>query len=385
MNLPTEDPIEFAIPAFPIEQPIGEFYVGVMSSKRLQAITWFDVRRIEKEREVETYLGIQRPLRPKRVKEIAEYVTTIDACFPTSVLIAVPSVCVRFDPATREMTLSNHLDAPDSEKINYRKIAKVLDGQHRIVGLGGYNGDDFEINVSIFVDADIAEQAYIFSVVNLAQTKVSKSLVYDLYDLAKSRSPQKLCHNIAVALDRHEDSPFFHRVKRLGSATEGRFSETLTQATFVQSLMRYISRKEMQDRDIYKRGRIPERASPAEVSELIFRNMMIEEKDAEIADVVWNFFEAVEARWDIAWNNLEPGNVLSRTNGFRGLMRFLRDAYIEIAAPGEVPDSTKFLEILEKSDLKDEDFNVDNYPPGSSGESRLHADLRSTTGLSLED
>ena len=65
------------------------------------------------------------------------------------------------------------------------------------------------------------------------------SQAYDLYDLAKARSPQKVCHNIAVALDQNTKSPFYQRIKRLGVATEGRFNETLTQATFIESLMPY--------------------------------------------------------------------------------------------------------------------------------------------------
>ena len=109
------------------------------------------------------------------------------------------------------------------------------------------------------MDIDIAEQAFIFSTVNLAQTKVNRSLVYDLYDLAKARSPQKVCHMIAVALDTHENSPFHQRIKRLGVATKGRYRETINQATFVQALMKYTSNTEMKDRDLYMRGANPKR------------------------------------------------------------------------------------------------------------------------------
>jgi len=34
---------------------------------------------------------------------------------------------------------------------------------------------DFDVNVSIFVDADIADQATVFATVNLAQTKVTEA------------------------------------------------------------------------------------------------------------------------------------------------------------------------------------------------------------------
>ena len=59
-------------------------------------------------------------------------------------------------------------------------------------------------------------------------------------------------------------SPFYQRIKRLGVATEGRFGETITQATFVQSLMKYISKNEMKDRDTYKRGNTPKKADADE-------------------------------------------------------------------------------------------------------------------------
>ena len=109
--------------------------------------------------------------------------------------------CATYDADRGELTLSNYEDPENSNKdIIYAQIAKVIDGQHRIEGLKNYKGPNFEVNVSIFVEIDVAEEAYIFSTVNLAQTKVSKSLAYDLFDLARSRSPQKLCHNIAVAL-----------------------------------------------------------------------------------------------------------------------------------------------------------------------------------------
>ena len=53
-----EDPISFTVPVLKVSQPIGEFFVGALESKRLCEITYFDVRRILREREFETYLGI---------------------------------------------------------------------------------------------------------------------------------------------------------------------------------------------------------------------------------------------------------------------------------------------------------------------------------------
>ncbi len=363
-----------------VRQPIGEFFIGVIDFRTLCEIADFDVRRIQKEegrRDFETYLGIQRPLNPKRVKEIAQYVTTLDACFPTAVILSVNAVCAEYKEAAGELVLSNYPDAQDPENtVLYRQIAKVLDGQHRIDGLREFTGT-FDINVCIFVDIDVAEEGYVFSTVNLTQTKVNKSLVYDLFDLARSRSPQKLCHNIAVALDQNPKSPFYERIKRLGVATEGRFNEMLTQATFVEGLMRYISKEPAKDRDLYMRGKTPRKADRQESETLILRNMMIENKELDIADVVWNYFEAAKRRWPVAWAATGKGSMLNKTNGFRGLMRFLKPAYLHLTGPGGVPTAEEFKKkIFEKIEMKDDEFNTDNFKPGTSGEVTLFKTLK---------
>jgi DGQHR domain-containing protein len=379
-----EDPISFSIPVLRVSQPIGSFFIGVIDCKRLCEITDFDVRRLIKERDFEKYLGIQRPLDKSRVKEIREYVGTSDACFPTGVILSVRAECAKYDEQSRSLELSNHIDTEDSDRtILYRQIAKVIDGQHRIEGLKESEGLEFDINISIFVDIDVAQEGYIFSTVNLAQTKVNRSLAYDLYDLAKAKSPQKFCHNAAVALDKGKDSALYHRIKRLGVATEGRFGETITQATFVDSLMRYISKNPMSDRDVYLKGGTPSKASTEESKQLIFRNMLIENRDLEIVDVLWNYFYAVRARWSVAWDSSERGDMLSKTNGFRALMRFLGPAYLSIARKiGEVPSKTQFEKLFAEIQMTDADFNIERYVPGTSGEAALFKAFKEKSGLS---
>src|ERR1039458_6183140 len=97
----SEDPISFSVPVLEIRQPIGSFFIGVIDSKRLCDITDFDVRRLIKERDFEKYLGIQRPLDNSRVKEIKQYVTTLDACFPTGVILSVRGECAKYDEESR--------------------------------------------------------------------------------------------------------------------------------------------------------------------------------------------------------------------------------------------------------------------------------------------
>jgi DGQHR domain-containing protein len=86
------DVIVRKIRAFKAQQPIGDLYLAVVDFKLVQQMTFFDVRRrLQKERDVEKYLGIQRPLNEGRVRDLIQYVNFIDATFPTSVILAVES------------------------------------------------------------------------------------------------------------------------------------------------------------------------------------------------------------------------------------------------------------------------------------------------------
>ncbi|MDD3937979.1 DGQHR domain-containing protein [Rhodoferax sp.] len=378
----SEEPTEFSVKAIRLRQPMGEFFIASIPFRRLVEISYFDVRRMLKEREVEEYLGIQRPLNKKRVEELGQYVNTVDASFPTAVILAVEERCASFNKDTGELTFRNDL-APDgdAEPILYRQIAKVLDGQHRIAGLEHYSGENFDVNVSIFVDIELEDQAYIFSVVNLAQTKVNRSLAYDLFELAKARSPQKTSHNIAVALDRHKDSPMYRRIKRLGTATEGRVNEVLTQAGVVEAVLPLISVSPIADRDTLKRGKSLSRPSSEEITKAPLRGMFVDGRDVEILDVLWNYFSAVRARWPSAWANTGQGAVLPRTNGFRALMRVFRPIYVKLGRSGIVPTEAQYREILDKVQLDDADFTVDRFKPGSSGEGELAATMLADMGL----
>ena len=232
----------------------------------------------------------------------------------------------------------------------------------------------------MFVDADIADQASIFATVNLAQTKVNRSLVYDLLSYSRSRSPERTCHVVTVALDQLEESPFYRRIKRLGVSTEGRFEEVLTQATVVKSLLPYISNDVLRDRDTGKRSgrwRVDEEYDP---KRLLFRRWFVEEQDDQITKQLMHYFEAVRRRWPGAWENTEKGNMLPRTNGFRAFMAFLRPAY-NVLREGDFVKMSTFLELLKKVSLKDDDFNTQRYVPGTTGERTLFRDLMEHTDL----
>ena len=359
---------KIVFPAIVVSQPIGRFFVGAMSAEDVVTISRADVRELE-ENDLDSYMGIQRRLSAPRVKELQSYVNSVDATFPTSVLLAVSDKNSDWDVNTRQLTLRATPDTP------LENVARIIDGQHRIEGLKAYRGQDFEVNVSVFVGADIATQAMIFATVNLAQTKVNRSLVYDLFDYEKTRSPQKSAHHIVVALDKLEASPFYHRIKRLGFATAGRDNETLTQAALVESLLDFITDDPMRDRDSFLRKLGLGSPSKEQLRRRPFRGLFLQQKDEDIARIVLAYFSAVKHKWPKSWDNPRvQGNVLPKTNGLKALMRFLKPAYLSIVRDniGAVASASSFREIFSKVDLHDEDFNIKTFPPGTSGESTLY-------------
>lgn len=365
---------EISFRAIPVEQPIGTFFVGVMKARDLVEISVADVRRLH-ETEFDEYIGIQRRLDNTRSKELRKYVTSYDATFPTGVILAVREENAEWNAETGELLLKATDDVPLID------VASILDGQHRVDGLTANQKGIFEVPVSVFVGADIATQANIFATVNLAQTKVNRSLVYDLLDYEKKRSPQKSAHHIAVALDKLTDSPFHERIKRLGSATPERKNETVTQAAIVESLLALISSDPMSDRNSFLRALLPQNPSDEEHQKHPFRHMFLNEKESDITRIVLNLFKAVEYRWPNSWNDLErKGNVLPKTNGLKALMRFLKPLYLLLAGNNRqfVPEVADFQKFIDKVDLEDQDFNIKTFPPGTSGESKLYKILIAT-------
>jgi len=364
------DNIVFDFPCIRLVQPVGELFIASMPYRVLCAISDFDVRQvIQEDRDLDRYLGIQRPLNPKRVSEIGNYVNFADAAFPSSIIIAIDERCASFDPDTSRMTLTNVRDP--NAPVLARNMARVIDGQHRIAGLFHCHQDRFDCAVTILIGMDIADQAQMFARVNLSQTPVSPSLVYDLFELAKTRSPQKSCHEVTVRLDRDVDGPFFKRIKRLGTATPGRDAEYLTQATVVRGIMRHVSAQPDKDRDDIIRGRPPTKPSRREREELVFREWFIEGNEDAIFESITELFHAVRTRWPLAWNSGGRGYILARTTGYVAFMRFLRHSINYWTNSPSIISAEKHLKLL--ADIKHDDnfFTTEHFKPGSSGESLL--------------
>lgn len=402
------------LPYIKVKQPIGDYFISSINYKDLIKIAEADIRKIDEEAQrddsFDSYLGIQRKVSQNRVKEISEYVRTIDATFPTSIILHIESEekfihnksISQYDPDYIDENIEdieiipNIIINADERVLMIRKndkVARILDGQHRIEGLRQYilnyeDGlfpeglGDFDLNITIFIDLDIDDQAQIFSVINKAQTKVNKSLVYDLFEYAKFRSPQKTAHDVVRLLNRMEGSPFYKRIKILGTAENSEL-ETIAQATFVELIIEYISINPMADRDVLKRSSFFKKhslkrlESENEIKKYIFRNLFIDEKDEIIFQNIWNFFEAVREKWPTSWEENKAGSILNKSTGIIALMRFYRSVVHKLDIYEGLIRVEDFNRIFNSILIEDGAFSKEIYLPGSSGQSRLLKELKS--------
>ena len=134
----------------------------------------------------------------------------------------------------------------------------------------------------------------------------------------------------------------------------------------------------MSDRDTLKRKKRLEKAEGSVKERLIFRNLFIDEKEADIARIIWNLFSAVKKKWPESW----PNTILSKSTGVVAFMRFLRPAYLHLTESiGNVVSEEQFVNLLEDVDINGDSFNKENYLPGSSGQSKLYRELLEQTRL----
>lgn len=291
---------------FEIEQPIGTFYVGKIRSDILITITK-TIRRAESE-------GIQRELSEKRARDIAKYCEDPDATFPTPIILAV-------NDRDLETTPTNIPGVFEISFYDNHTFAEIIDGQHRIEGIKLCPNFCTDLLVVLMFNLTEEEKAYVFSTINSTQTKVDKSLIYDLFDLSQGRSPYKTCHEIARILNSDSDSPFCGRLKMLGKKnSEG---ATLSQGTFVNYLCKLISKKPQEDAIELKKGQ-----TLKDEPKLIFRKYFLEERDDIILKIIKNYFNAVAEVFPQEWEDAST-YILSKTTGYGALLKALPHFYRE--------------------------------------------------------
>ena len=358
-----------------VSQPLGDFYISKIDGTELFHLSEAEVREM-KEKDFERRLGIQRELSTSRVNEIKEYVETADACFPNSVILSTRSENI----VNVERKVD---DIYEIELLKSNKTFQIIDGQHRIAGLENYRGmTRFDLNISLFLDMDIEQQAILFSTINMKQKTVSKQLSLDLLAMQSTRNPVKTAHYISRILNSKEECALYKRISPF--ATNNSSDETrITQSNFIQKVVKYISgpdRQFIRDRDALKKREPLVYADEKLKKQLIFRNMFIDEQDGKIALIINNYFNAVKTTWPNAWKS--DKYVLCRTVGFNALMAYMRDALGVINKYDVIISEEEFSDVFKRLNINEQEWERVNFDLSGGGQSQVLKILRKEAKLS---
>lgn len=353
------------LPIIGLHQNIGDLYIGVMKARDLHAIAETDRIRLEK-LEIPKYAGYQRALLQERVKSIRDYLDTPRSTFPNAIILSLDSEYIE---SWEENQKENGISIL---KIQREKGAvQIIDGQHRAAALNKAP-DDFQVIVSIFVDPEMVRRAEIFAKINSTQKAVNPSIAFQLFGYSKDRSPQKSAHEIAETLNTSEGSPFYKRLRMLGTR-DAWASGTLSQATFCKELMRLYSRDPNMDENRLLRHQKLEKYPGYPL-----RDYFETEQDEKILEVLWGYFFNIAKTWPDQWNDQTGESILVKTTGYIAFMRVLRE-WLKSTRSREIVNNQgvreAFEHIREKYTQKNKRFIRAVYASGNQGVIELRDDL----------
>lgn len=199
-----------------------------------------------------------------------------------------------------------------------------------------------------------------------------------MFGYAEGRSPQRTAHEIAQTLNTTEGSPFYRRLRMLGTKDDWSIG-TLSPSTFCKQLMRLYTKNPQQDENnlLLRKALESYYGHP-------LRSLFIEGKDDQILKITWRFFYHIAKTWPDQWSVQNVDSILVRTTGYAAFVEVLR-AWLLSPRAREVLQDMGVREALD--DIKDRysasesRFVRANYPAGNQGVQRLRNGLVRDLGL----
>lgn len=330
-----------------IEQPIGNLYVTTIPWQIIRKIAYVNPRILAEilPNGEEEYIGIQRGISEERKKEIAAYVNQdANATFPTSIILNIPFNQLNIVPVrpvyhieqdkADDFFFSSNLHSLGSEIVPeanntflfafpyIENVAQIIDGQHRMSGFEkSLDTLDFEMPVTIFVEQIIENQAEIFATINGKQTRVTPSLVYDLFGISLRRSPYKVVHELIKFLNESASSPLKNWVKILGKSNSY-YSGYVTQSTLAKNIIPLICGNIKQAEEDKRNLAVGKRLTdaPTKSNKMpVLRSYFVKEEDGVLFKIFVNFFSAVKNQFPLEWE--KENSILRKTVGITALFK----------------------------------------------------------------
>lgn len=370
------------VPAIRIEQPLGDFFVVSLTARQLLE-TCYTIRaellEDHDEQENKTFgsilsrvVGNQRIRKTKRLGEIKRYAETVDASFPNSIILGANydedgNLITNINERWKVNDLGN--DFYELIIPSKKKLASIIDGQHRVYGFEGSSAIDMPLLCSVYLDLPLPYHARIFTNININQKRVDKNLAYNLFQFdmelgePETWSPETLAVYFARVMSEDKNSPFCGMLK-LGLANS-QSDSSISMASIIDGILSLITINPKHDRELMHRKTIEEGRSRKLVSnESVnspLRELYINNKDKTLYDIVISYFSALK-------KTLWKYDVFRKTLGVHACFDFLKFLVKDYDETSTFTESY-FIGLLCKAE--DVNFNDDFFGIQTKLRSRL--------------
>lgn len=350
-----------------IEQPIGMFLLAKVKANDLLDISFKEERQYNKE--LQDYVGNQRPLKESKVKNIRNFINTGDSTFPNTIIGTLVDEFYEYDNINKKLIVERNKSA-----------FKLIDGQHRLAAFEGQLiAQNFDLLVTFFLNADINDQAYIFSIINTTQSKLDPSLVQDLSELSNITTPEKIVHTIAKLFNKREDSPWLSSIKMLGKKDQNSKNGIISQYSFNKSILNYIYDKKYTTdiRNILiktNNNRKFLQNIPMNKDKFIFWDLYVNNEEGLLYKILNAYFDSIKECFSEKW--CCENSILCKTSGYDAFMKLFLDFYKYSDKNMDILKQKSFYVRIFKEYYIDIDIDADANRLGAAGAANLYHMLK---------
>lgn len=362
--------------ALKVKQPLGDFFVVSISAEKLLEIAFSEpLKYIDSKGNVQ---GSQRVRDEKRLKEIANYIETVEMAFPNSIILSAnynQFGLLKEDDLDRWRIDENENGSLKLIIPRKIKLAAIIDGQHRL------NAFDFvkdrnrlkevELLCSVYFDLPNSYQAFLFATINSNQKKVDRSLALEQFgynvddEPAKAWTPEKFAVFISRKLNTDkETSKLYKHIKVAPLNVDKLFLENISEswvvstATVVDGVTSLISTNPKRDRVLMQHKNWLSGRSRELISEIKdpspLRSLFLNLYDQKIYDIITDFFKVVDAFY---WQKAPKNSYIIKTVGIQALFDVLKGILKSIQINSEsIIDFKVILKDTETLDFSDRFF-----------------------------
>ncbi|MCT7526748.1 DGQHR domain-containing protein [Aliarcobacter cryaerophilus] len=337
-----------------LRQSKWDIYIGKINAKDLYRMSRADIMSINETGK--GYDGVQRELDKSRVSSIEDYLESLDATFPNSIILNIDKKYV----IDRNDNMLEIEVTPNT--------FSIIDGQHRLAGFENGKIDSFDLNVSIFIGLTKTQQQRIFNTINKEHTKVNKSQSFYTEINDEILTPRKFIAEISSLFATDVTSPWYKKIKLLGKKDELSEEGIISLDAFSSPLISLI----YNDKYFFKiRNFLMENnnnlellnSSSLEKHKSIFWELYIKQDIKTMYKIYYNYFNAIKKTLPNDWGN--SSSILTKTTGYNAFLRLFKDLSILGLDKGDLSEEYFFskLNVLNNMDGR---FNSNEF--ASSGD-----------------